>query len=202
MKLNYKFSGYTLWLDVHDDEGVYRSIIDGLEEEFETSHIERPHITLVYGAPHTLYSAQQTFTSLKPHLQSLSSQTLTPIGLVTDTELYGVNGGKMDMIWSEISLKANPTLEGIQSNIGRLFSLDDGAQKKDGSAPPPETSTWRPHLSLAYDEPSGGALNLKSVVKEFNKYEKVWEEVRIKGVSLWDMNGRIEEWKCIDEVVF
>lgn len=40
MKLNYEFSGYTLWLDVHDDEGLYRSIIDGLEEEFETSHIE------------------------------------------------------------------------------------------------------------------------------------------------------------------
>mmetsp|Transcript_29008 Transcript_29008/g.54754 ORF Transcript_29008/g.54754 Transcript_29008/m.54754 type:complete len:202 (-) Transcript_29008:913-1518(-) len=201
MKLTYVFSGYTLWLDVLDEDNSIRNVMDGMEAEHNTAHIQRPHVTLVYGVPHTLESSLLSFRSLLPHFSSLKAKTLTPNGLICDTEIAGVNSGKMDMIWSEVSLKASPAFASTRRAIESIFDVTGNEEKKDGTGRE-DGEEWRPHLSLAYDEPGGGTLDLKSVVRHVSKEEGIWKDVKIKGVSLWDMNGTIEEWKMIEEVVF
>ena len=105
------------------------------------------------------------------------------------------------MIWSEISLKASQTFMSIQKTIESIFDITENSEKKDGSSHA-NVEEWRPHLSLSYDEPDGGTLDLGSVVRHVSKEEGIWKDVKVKGVSLWDMNGTIEEWKMIEEVVF
>ena len=40
MKLTYEFSGYTLWLDVLDEDNSIRNVMDGMEAEHNTAHIQ------------------------------------------------------------------------------------------------------------------------------------------------------------------
>ena len=51
----------------------------------------------------------------------MHTQTLKPVGIVCDVEFNGVDGGKMDMAWAEITLKPSPRLRRLQESAVHAF---------------------------------------------------------------------------------
>ena len=105
----------------------------------------------------------------------------------------------MDMVWAELGIKKEWKHTEIVEIAERLFVF--GAQSSSPfDCAAKRASLWRPHLSLAYDNVKDPCLNLGRVLEAVGEVGKtlVEGERKVKGMSLWNMNGRMEEWKCID----
>jgi hypothetical protein len=98
----------------------------------------------------------------------------------------------MEMVWAELSIRPTPQHRDVVALAAEVFGT--GTQEGGNIA-----SEWRPHLSLAYDNIEGSDLDLKSVLEVCSDYPSlVGEERKVKGFSLWDMNGKLDEWRMVD----
>eukprot|EP00520_Triparma_pacifica_P019393 CAMPEP_0118633908 /NCGR_PEP_ID=MMETSP0785-20121206/1250_1 /TAXON_ID=91992 /ORGANISM="Bolidomonas pacifica, Strain CCMP 1866" /LENGTH=139 /DNA_ID=CAMNT_0006524819 /DNA_START=155 /DNA_END=571 /DNA_ORIENTATION=- len=111
--LSFSFTGYTIWFDVQEVEGDWTNVHRKLQESMGLSLIPGSHITCIYGR--TFPSPTTALTSFK-NLQSflLSQPSLSPYravppfkptAVLCDKEVRGVDGGLMDMVWAEVSVK-------------------------------------------------------------------------------------------------
>ena len=64
--------------------------------------------------------------------------------------------------------------------------------------PPPTTLTWKPHLSLAYDNPETTVLTQQTLDKLLLRFPSLFRQRKVVAVSLWDLNGTLDQWTCLD----
>ena len=118
----------------------------------------------------------------------------------------GVDGEEMDMAWMEVTLKSSPEHEKLVDKIyACLYPADDNEDNSvDGDDVHRKTrpGPWKPHLSLAYDNPQGSAVDAILADKIFARFPSLLgrKERRVKNISLWRTEGRIWEWECLERV--
>ena len=150
---------------------------------------------------------------------------LTSKGVLSDIELDGVNGGTMTMAWSEISLQTSELQESLVEHVWDVMMCGMG-NEEDGAAEdnvcPVRPAPWVPHLSLCYDNPEETPLNLIDALDVVAKHpfllgrdegqqeqDEVTEgggssgkQLRLTGLSLWNTEGTMEDWCCLDRIAF
>jgi len=119
---------------------------------------------------------------------------LKPIGILCDIELKGVNGGLMDMAWSEITMATSNDHEACLDLIHNIFYSESDPKRK---------GPWKPHASLAYDNYDMTTLNLQDTVNIVSKFPSLTSRSkRVIAMSLWKTEGRINEWSMLERFEF
>ena len=95
---------------------------------------------------------------------------------------------------------------------------------------PTRPAPWLPHLSLCYDNPEGTPLNLVDALDVVAKHpfllggegvrggeggrrqghdqdqegrrSSARKQLRLTGLSLWNTEGSMDEWRCVDRIAF
>jgi hypothetical protein len=194
--------------------------------------IPAPHVTVIYGIDHIDDEAvRQRFSSLGDSLPQLRVgrdadaalwPPLTSKGVLSDIEIDGVNGGTMTMAWSEVSLQTSEVQELLVQHVWDVMMCGgDGTDemRDDGKeCPAARSAPWVPHLSLCYDNPEETPLNLIGALdvvathpfllgeddKRHGQEERgsSHKQLRLTGLSLWNTEGTIDEWCCVDRIAF
>lgn len=63
---------------------------------------------------------------------------------------------------------------------------------------------WEPHVSIAYENPDIAKVNLDFAIKFMEQYPTLTSQTtrRIKAISVWRTEGKMEDWKCLDRYEF
>ena len=194
--------------------------------------IPAPHITVIYGIDHIDEDmVLRRFRSLGESLTQLMLgrndtamwPPLTSKGVLSDIEIDGVNGGTMTMAWSEISLQTSELQESLVEHVWDVMMCGMG-NADDGTAEdnvcPVRPAPWVPHLSLCYDNPEETPLNLFDALDVVAKHPFLLgrdeghqghgeegggssgNQLRLTGLSLWNTEGTMDEWCCLDRIAF
>ena len=197
--LSFSFTGFTVWLlPKQSPTNDLTKLAKSFAKLTNTEPLPcRPHITLFYGVQLNggEEQAKEMFLELKESVKSFPGFCVN--GLVCDTEFAGVNGGLMEMAWSELSLKLQDEHLPFVDRCKDVFR--GGKTNKEDN--------WIPHLSLGYDNPMEGCLYdmsaLTRAIGEVNgDGEDIYRKREIEGLALVDTNGRIDEWRILDEFLF
>ena len=191
--LRFAFSGFSLWLSVEEVRGDVSRAISDMAFQNGLQRIPEPHVTALYGMQNlTAVEALERFGQVKQQITSWPA--LKPVGVLSDLEFYGVGGGTMDMAWTEISLASSEQHEALIDKLYETFH--DGHHRS--------SRPWKPHLSLAYDNPDDGSiLTLSDAMKYVAENPSLVKRPRkVTGISLWSTQGTLAEWKCLDRVIF
>jgi len=182
--LRFKFKGYSIWLEVDEFENDLTDTIHRAAKELGVVPIPGAHLTVVYGIDNlTDDEILNRFDRIEEKIKSWP--TLRPRGVITDIELEGVQGGLMDMAWTEISFATSPEHESLVSLVHEIFDV------------PRTTDNWVPHISLAYDNPENTALNLMYTANLIAEKPTLFHERNVKAISLWSTKGKLQDWKLI-----
>ena len=194
--------------------------------------IPAPHVTVIYGIDHIDEDmVLRRFRSLDDSLVQLMLgrndtamwPPLTSKGVLSDIEIDGVNGGTMTMAWSEISLQTSELQESLVEHVWDVMMCGMG-NADDGTAEdnvcPVRPAPWVPHLSLCYDNPEETPLNLIDALDVVAKHPFLLgrdeeqqghgeegggssgKQLRLTGLSLWNTEGTMDEWCCLDRIAF
>lgn len=197
--LRFEFSGVSIWLDIEGSEkgGDYHRAINDCASKLGLMPIQG-HVTAIYGITHlTEDEARLKFCGdVRTHFLGRGWPHLQPIGVLSDVELDGVNGGRMDMRWSEITLSSSDEHEACLDVLHKIFH-------KGSTSDQERRRPWRPHASIAYDNPEDSPLGLLETVEIISRYPSLTKNAkRVTGMSLWSTEGRISEWRCIERFEF
>lgn len=197
--LLFRFCGYTIWLE---PEQFDNDLSDAMSMSC-TNHglhpIPMPHITLLYGMTHL--SQEEAQRLFRHEFQALITenngwgQAFQTVGVIADKTFDGVDGEQMDIAWSELTLKTN---EHHETLLDRVYSIFYKGAKRT-------SQPWNPHLSLAYDNPTEDTpVTIGRTMELLQSYPSLIQqgERKIRSISLWDTNGTIREWKCLDRISF
>ncbi len=83
--------------------------------------------------------------------------------------------------------------EKMLENVYSIFQLPRSSNQR-----------WKPHLSLAYDNPlEDTPVTIARTLELVNSYPTLLTvpQRKIQGISLWDTNGTLDEWKCLDRIL-
>ena len=92
------------------------------------------------------------------------------------------------MSWLDISFETTPAHERIIDIARSIF----------GKAP--STAPWKPHLSLAYDQPDETVLSWSDIQSEIERVPSLLEPRAPTKLSLWSTEGTMSKWKRIETV--
>jgi len=188
--LRFEFSGYTVWLEPEDTNYDISQTIQGVAQELHLLPISRPHVTAIYGMTHL--SMEEVFEKWLEVKNKISYwPILKPIGVLADIDINGINGGTTDMAWAEVTYATSSDHEKHLDILHDIFNTADTLGEKRRPA-------WKPHCSLAYDNPEKTCLTFSYIRSLICKTPSLTENKRIKSMSLWDTNGKMSEWKCLD----
>ena len=194
--------------------------------------IPAPHVTVIYGIDHIDEAmVLRRFRSLGESLTQLMLgrndtamwPPLTSKGVLSDIEIDGVNGGTMTMAWSEISLQTSELQESLVEHVWDVMmcgmgNMEDGTEEENVC--PVRPAPWVPHLSLCYDNPEETPLNLIDALDVVAKHPFLLgrdeeeqghdeegggssgKQLRLTGLSLWNTEGAMDEWCCLDRIAF
>lgn len=195
-QLDFAFDGYTIWLIPASQSRVADSM-NQLAASLSIEAVPAPHLTLFYGVTfQDDAAAVAAFGSVKDVCQSFPP--LRCVGCVCDVEMAGVDGGLMDMSWAEISYKRD-------SQHHNPFKAAHAAfcSEQDPAAVDESFKQWKPHMSLAYDNPSGNRLHTASLLRAIVETPGLMQPTReIVGMQLWRTKGTMGQWKRLDEYTF
>lgn len=101
------------------------------------------------------------------------------------------------MSWAEISLSNSQEHE---DQLDMLYDIFFPDQIPVTRRPRP----WKPHISIAYDNPESTFLNLKDIISDLIQIPTLLQsrQRRVTGISLWSTVGKLTDWKCLERVVF
>lgn len=94
-----------------------------------------------------------------------------------------------DMAWTEITFAKAPEYERMVDNVYQMFYKNQGSMHK-----------WSPHLSLAYDNPEDTRLSSAVVPDMISRFPTLTKDRKIEAISLWDTNGPMSDWRCLDRI--
>ena len=107
--------------------------------------------------------------------------------------------------WAQLTLASSPDHEVA---LDALYDVFYG----DGSSAEPELATrkkaerhrpWTPHNSFAYDNPEGTVLTTAAAFEAVARYPTLLTEERdVAAISLWDTNGKMGDWRCLERITF
>lgn len=197
--LSFSFCGYSLWLQMEEvDMDVTKALQHAVD--FHGLHpIPEPHVTLIYGMTHlskeeVLHIFQNEFKSfISTWSQNSDQSKIQAVGLLADKTFDGVNGENMDIAWSELTFATSDYHEKMLENVYSIFQLPRSSNQR-----------WKPHLSLAYDNPlEDTPVTIARTLELVNSYPTLLTvpQRKIQGISLWDTNGTLDEWKCLDRIL-
>ena len=93
---------------------------------------------------------------------------------------------------------ARPTDDRHESALDELYDIFFGPKGRGARERP-----WKPHNSIAYDNPETNTLSLLDTVMYASRDPSLLgKERRVEAISLWSTVGKMEEWSCIDRVRF
>lgn len=195
--LHFRFCGYTIWLEPEQFENDLSNAMSKACSSHGLHPIPLPHITLLYGMTHL--SQEEVQRLFRNEFQNLITenngwgQVFQTVGVLVDKVFDGVDGEDMDIAWSELTLKTNEHHEKLVDTVYSIFYKGD----KRTSRP------WKPHLSLAYDNPTEDTpITIDSTMDLLQMFPSLIQqrERKIHSISLWDTNGTIQEWKCLERI--
>eukprot|EP00984_Skeletonema_dohrnii_P003196 scaffold1065_cov114-Skeletonema_dohrnii-CCMP3373.AAC.5 len=247
--LRYIFSGYSIWLELEQQEidnngvGDLEFAVKEAADEFHLGGaIPAPHVTALYGIT-TIATDEEAINIFRNDVvKAITNRAekqrkestgnagklwpdLAATGIIVGAEYDGVNGGEMDMAWTEISFATSPEHESLISELYDIFYRRDTTRLAAANASltdekkeeyPPRTQPWVPHLSICYDNPEGfGTILTRQSFQDFLKNkcptlaaaaESSDSTVKltraVSGVSLWNTAGTMADWKCLDRFEF
>ena len=192
--LRFHFVGYTIWLELEEESYNYdlRGTIESIARDLNLQPIPYPHVTAIYGMTHI--SSQEEILEKwdEVKLKIKNWPDLIPKGFITDVELAGVDGGTMDMAWSEISYKTSDEHEAQLDILDDIFFSGKSFNRPK----------WLPHLSLAYDNPEESVLSLSHTASIIAKNPSLNERRKVVSMSIWDTNGKMSDWTLLDRFIF
>jgi hypothetical protein len=191
--LQWQFKGLTLWLEYEEFDKDLSRAIDYAVRVYGTERIPVAHSTAVYGMTHL--SQEEAIAKLAKIPYVLPNgqwpRMERPKGVTQDIAQDGRPGQVCSIAWAELTLKSNAEHEQALDQIYNLFEV-----------PTPRTGPWVPHISLAYDNPEDSVLNLQDTVLYVSNHPSLKCSRRVKAISLWNTDGKMADWQCLDRVNF
>jgi len=185
-QLNWRFRGLTLWLEVEEfDQDISNAIQDSAKIH-GLKPIPRTHTTAIYGMDHL--SVKEAISKLHEFIKQCPMWPMfdEPVGVVQDMCFVA---------WVELTLATNPAHEDALDTLYNSF-YPEGSSR-------PTRGAWDPHTSIVYDNRENTTMTLSSVMECIMKYPTILSKKRrVEAISLWDTNGTMQEWKCLDRVSF
>ena len=103
----------------------------------------------------------------------------------------GRPGQVCSIAWSELTLATDDLHESALDELYDIFFGPEGRGKRE--------RPWKPHNSIAYDNPETNSLSLLDTVMYASRNPSLLgKERRVEAISLWSTVGKMEEWICID----
>jgi len=120
-----------------------------------------------------------------------------PTGITQDIAEDGKPGQVCTIAWSELTLSTNEEHERALDTLYSIFYGSDDSHTTRRNRP------WKPHNSIAYDNPEENTLSLLDTVLYVSKHPTLLGmERRVEAISLWKTEGKMEDWVCLDRVRF
>jgi hypothetical protein len=192
-RLQWQFKGLTLWLEFEEFDKDLSRAIDYAVRVYGTENIPMAHATAIYGMTHL--SQEEAITKLAkiPHVLPNGQwpRMERPKGVTQDIAQDGRPGQVCSISWAELTLKTNADHEKAVDQIYNLFEV-----------PTPRKGLWKPHISLAYDNPEDSVLNLQDTISYVTNHPSLARSRRVKAISLWNTDGKLADWQCLDRVNF
>lgn len=195
--LAWEFNGLTLWVELEEFDDDITTTIHSMAASHNTEVIPKSHMTAIYGMTHlSVDSALSKMKQLHQLFPKGWPKFDRPVGVVTDLAVAGRPGQVCSIAWAELTLSSN---EHHEEALDRLYELFYGEEESI----PNRHRPWKPHNSIAYDNPEKNVLSLGETFKFISKRPTLLtKERRVEALSLWDTNGTMSEWKCLDRVKF
>mmetsp|Transcript_25605 Transcript_25605/g.47719 ORF Transcript_25605/g.47719 Transcript_25605/m.47719 type:complete len:268 (-) Transcript_25605:1588-2391(-) len=192
--LSWEFEGYTIWVELEEFDSDLTDVISDLSSEFGVQAIPQSHMTAIYGMKHL--SADEAVRRLRDFCASGGWPAFRrPVGVVQDVAVAGNPGQVCSIAWAQLTLASGPEHE---KAMDRLYEAFYGSGSEEGSA---RHRPWTPHNSVVYDNPEETVLTLQGTLECIARYPTLLSsERRVKALSLWSTEGRMEQWKCLDRV--
>lgn len=192
--LHFRFTGYTIWLEFEEESFNFdlSRAISKVSEDLGLLPIPSPHVTAIYGMTHLSLEEVIEKWNLEVKSKIRSWPEFMPSGLIVDVERAGIDGGLMDMAWAEISYKTSLKHESKIDDLCEIF-FDEDANERSNMRP-----TWKPHLSLAYDNPENHVLSLNYITSLIFNESSLTNVRKVKNISLWSTCGKMSEWELLD----
>lgn len=199
-KLHWKFHGLTLWLELEEFNSDITDAIRDFSSRHNSPLIPKSHTTAIYGMKHL--SVDEAKAKLQKVRDTIPQWPAfeRPTGVVSDTSEAGRPGQVCTIAWSELTLATDARHEAALDELYRVFF---GPSSSIGASEPQRCRPWKPHNSIAYDNPEDNALSLSDTVLYMSQHPTLLSEKRrVEAISLWSTEGTMEEWKCLDRVRF
>lgn len=192
-QLQWEFKGLTIWLELEEFDNDITKAISDLSTRHNSPFIPKSHTTAIYGMNHlTVEEAKaklQAFRERVPQWPTFSR----PTGVTQDIAQVGKPGQVCSVAWSELTLATNQSHEDALDALYELFFGENYTRDRP----------WKPHNSIAYDNPEDNTLSLLDTVLYVSQNPTLLhKERRVEAISLWDTNGKMHEWTCLDRVRF
>lgn len=188
--LQWEFKGLTLWLEFEEFDKDLSRANEFISTKYGTELIPLVHATAIYGMQHIdAVEATRRMAKIKEVLPDGNWPVMDPpIAVKQDLAEEGKPGQVCTIAWAELTLRSNEHHELAMDALCELFEVE-------------RKGPWTPHISLAYDNPADHVLNLADIIS----YAMVMPTLlrnprRVKAISLWDTNGKMGEWSCLDRV--
>lgn len=206
-KLQWDFYGLTIWLELEEFDNDITNAIHDMSAMFDLEVIPKSHTTAIYGMTHlTIQEARERLHLVKSVLKDGKwPKFARPTAIVQDIARAGRPGQVCDVAWCELTLSTNPEHEDALDALYELFFFSQGkGEGIDSNEVHVERNRpWKPHNSFAYDNPENSPLSLESAIEYVAMHPTlISKERRVEAISLWDTNGKMGEWKCLDRVYF
>lgn len=199
-KLQWEFKGLTLWLELEEFNNDISRAVENFSSRHSSPFIPKSHTTAIYGMEHlTVQEAKDRLAKVKECMVGGQWPSFAkPTGITSDIAVCGRPGQVCSIAWSELTLSTSPQHEAALDALYHLFythSSIDEVPLRDGP--------WKPHNSIAYDNPETNALSLLDTVLYASENPTLLGcERRVEAISLWSTEGKMEEWTCLDRVKF
>eukprot|EP00565_Helicotheca_tamesis_P003590 CAMPEP_0185736754 /NCGR_PEP_ID=MMETSP1171-20130828/28696_1 /TAXON_ID=374046 /ORGANISM="Helicotheca tamensis, Strain CCMP826" /LENGTH=276 /DNA_ID=CAMNT_0028407471 /DNA_START=221 /DNA_END=1048 /DNA_ORIENTATION=+ len=180
--LRYKFTGLAIWLEIKQTNSDLSNAIQHFAGTHGLLPIPRPHITALYGMTHmTTSEAIALFRTIPSRLPGRKWPTFQkPVGVLQDVAFEGVNGEFANMAWSELTFATNDEQELAVDALHEIFY---GRESKEFAT---RQKPFKPHASIAYDNPENTVLNLADAMGYALKHPSLLEmERKVEAISLW-----------------
>uniref|UniRef100_A0A7S4JH26 Protein kinase A anchor protein nuclear localisation signal domain-containing protein n=1 Tax=Odontella aurita TaxID=265563 RepID=A0A7S4JH26_9STRA len=199
--LQWEFEGLTIWVELEEFDSDMTNVISDLSSTFGVQAIPQSHATAIYGMTHL--SDEEAKRRLRGFVQDAIAHSggwpsfRRPTGIVQDVAVAGNPGQVCSIAWAQLTLASSPEHEVV---LDRLYDCMYGTKSSEGAQ---RHRPWTPHNSVVYDNPEETVLTLQGTLACIGRYPTLLSSGRrVKALSLWNTEGRMEQWKCLDRANF
>ena len=196
-KLQWAFKGLTLWLELEEFNNDLTHAVEDFSSTHSSPFIPKPHTTAIYGMEHlSIEQAKERLQRVRATIGQWPAFA-KPTGVTSDIAECGKPGQVCSIAWSELTLASNPHHEDAMDALYQIFFENSSVEM------PMRDRPWKPHNSIAYDNPETNTLSLLDTVMYASRNPTLLGTGRrVEAISLWSTEGKMEDWTCIDRVRF